>query len=706
MTPPTVLSSPDAAPDATPLRFLKGVGPERSKALRQLGLETVQDLLFYLPRAHEDRRIVDDPGRVPPGAKAALAGVVQTFEVSSAGKDLSLGRAVCRGAAGPFEAVWFRRRSYRYDVFQNLTQQLIPGVRLAVFGPLERGPRGWSVRVEDFELPPADGGALLHVGRWTPVYELTEKVNGRWLRGVAAAALQRWADRVPDPLPDALRRSQDLDPLARSLREFHFPSDEAARDRARRRLAFDEFFLMELAMAKVRRRRHDGPPAVPCAPTRRLLTPFRERLGFEFTAAQKHVINEIFADMAEARPMSRLLLGDVGSGKTAVAFSALLLAIENGAQAALMAPTEILAEQHAHGAARLLEGLPLRWALLTGGRTAAQKKRDREALERGDIDLAIGTHALLEEGVSFRRLGAVVIDEQHRFGVAQRAALSAKGPAPHALLTTATPIPRTLALTLYGDLAVSVLDQSPPGRPGIVTQWSPEPTAWGAVRRAVAQGRQAYVVFPLVEMSERLDLRAVLDGWKRLKDEVFGGLSVGLLHGRLKSRDKEAAMNAFARGETQILCATPVIEVGVDVPNATVMVILNAERFGLAQLHQLRGRVGRGRHASECHLVSHLKDTEAAVRLRLLCRESSGFRLAEEDLRLRGPGEFLGEAQHGAPVFRAGNLVIDGEIIEAARQAAFQTVEEDPDLRRTEHRGLAAALRARFGQKMNFGRTA
>ena len=706
MTSPTALPAHDAPPHAAPLQYLKGVGPERSKALRSLGLNTVQDLLFYLPRAHEDRRMVEDFRRVSPGGKAAVAGVVESFDVSSAGKDLSLGRASCRGAVGPFEAVWFRRRSYRYDVFQSLSRQLVPGARLAVYGFPERGPRGWSLRVEDFEVAPADGAPLLHLGRWTPVYELTERVNGRWLRGVVAAALERWADRVEDPLPEALRRAQDLAPLAESLRAFHFPADEADRDRARRRLAFDEFFLIELALAEVRRRRHDGPPAVPCAPTRRLLTPFRERLGFEFTAAQKHVINEIFADMAAARPMSRLLMGDVGSGKTAVAFSALLLAIENGAQAALMAPTEILAEQHAQGAARWLEGLPLRWALLTGGRAAAQKKRDREALERGEIDLAIGTHALLEEGVAFRRLGAVVVDEQHRFGVAQRATLSAKGPAPHALLTTATPIPRTLALTLYGDLSVSVLAQSPPGRPGIVTRWSPEPAAWDAVRRAVARGRQAYVVFPLVEMSERLDLRAVLDGWKRLKDDVFPGLSVGLLHGRLKSREKETAMKAFARGETQILCATPVIEVGVDVPNATVMVILNAERFGLAQLHQLRGRVGRGLHPSECHLVSPLKDAEAAVRLRLLCRESSGFRLAEEDLRLRGPGEFLGEAQHGIPVFRAGNLVSDGEIVEAARRAAFQTIEEDPDLRRPEHRGLRGALGARFGEKMNFGRTA
>jgi ATP-dependent DNA helicase RecG len=387
-----------------------------------------------------------------------------------------------------------------------------------------------------------------------------------------------------------------------------------------------------------------------------------------------------------------------------VALSAMLLAVESGAQAVLMAPTEILAEQHMLGLSRLLEGLPVRWALVTGGQKSLQKRRDREALARGEISIAVGTHALLQERVAFHRLGVTVIDEQHRFGVAQRAALAAKGTSPHVLLMTATPIPRTLAMTLYGDLAVSVLDQRPPGRPEIQTRSSSEPVAWASVRRAVAAGRQAYVVFPLVDVSEKLDLRAVLEGWKRLSTAVFPDLRVGLLHGRMKSAEKEAVMAKFSAGEIQILCATPVIEVGVDVPNATVMVVLNAERFGLAALHQLRGRVGRGRFSSECHLVSTVG--EASARLRLLCQLSDGFRLAEEDLRLRGPGEFLGEAQHGLPTFKAGDLVRDGAMIEEARREAEEILRSDPGLSFPEHRVLSTCLLQRFGERLGFGRVA
>jgi len=731
--PPPPRSPAVSSPGATPLQYLKGVGPQRAKALARLGLSTVEDLLFHFPRTHEDRRFAASPESVVPGTRAALVGTVRKFEVSSAGRDLSLGRAVLEkggplphagtapgGGRRLFEAVWFRRKSFRFDPFDGMKKSLADGVRVAVFGDVQRGPLGFEVRVEDHEVVPPGESLSPHMGRWTPVYDLTDRVNGRWLRGLTAEALRRWSGQVADPLPRSLRDRHGLADLGSSLAAYHFPESLQERDRARRRLAFDEFFILELALAAARRDRAAGPPAPPCVPTRALLTPFRNRLGFEFTPAQKRVINEIFADMAEPRPMSRLLMGDVGSGKTAVALSALLLAVENGFQAALMAPTEILAEQHALGLSRLLADLPVRWALFTGGRPAAQKRRDREALARGDLHIAVGTHALLQEGVKFHRLGLAVIDEQHRFGVAQRGALSAKALSPHVLLMTATPIPRTLAMTLYGDLSVSVIDQLPPGRPGILTRWSPEGAAWAAVRRAAAQGRQAYVVFPLVETSERLDLRAVMDGWRRLKEDVFPEFTVGLLHGRMKSRDKEAAMARFAAGDLHILCATPVVEVGLDVPNATVLVVLNAERFGLAQLHQLRGRVGRGRFPSECHLISHVRSPGplgtrsaaeaeaggAAERLRLLCAESSGFRLAEEDLKRRGPGEFLGEAQHGLPALKAGNLVTDGPLIEEARREAFDLLEKDPALAAPEHRPLAQALRDRFAEKLNLGRVA
>lgn len=677
------------------------MGPAKAKALTRLGLITVGDLLRHFPRSHEDRRLSTSV-LGGPGGSLALQGKVIGFQVSGGGKDLLIARAVLACEGKTIEAIWFRRRSFRFDPFDGMKKKLLPGTLLFVYGPSQPGPRGMEIRVEDFDV--VTGEPSPHRDRLVPVYDLTEGVEGRWLRALVWK-MREAVREERDVLPESVREKQGLLGLAEAMGQFHFPSDPAARERARRRLAFDEFFSLEVALARVRQARTDGPPAPVCRPNRTLLTPFRQAFGFDFTPAQKHVINEIFNDMAGSRPMNRLLMGEVGSGKTVVAVAALLLAVEAGHQAVLMAPTEILAEQHAHGLTRLLRDLPVRWALLTGGRKGAASRRDREALAAGDIQIAVGTHALLEDQVAFKDLGLAVIDEQHRFGVEQRAVLGSKGVAPHVLLMTATPIPRTLALTLYGDLVVSIIDQLPPGRPVITTHWSPESAALAAVRRAVTEGRQAFIVFPLVHESERLDLRAVLKGWEHLKT-VFPNVPVGLLHGRMKSAEKEAVMSAFNRGELKILAATPVIEVGIDVPNATVLVIMNAERFGLAQLHQLRGRVGRGIHPSSCHLVSGAPSLEAADRLKLLCRTKDGFKLAEEDLRRRGPGEFLGEAQHGLPEFRVGNLVTDGALIGEAREAAFALIQEDPDLSHKDHRPLAQAISHRFKHRLRFGQVA
>ncbi|HRY30648.1 MAG TPA: ATP-dependent DNA helicase RecG, partial [Elusimicrobiota bacterium] len=376
-----------------------------------------------------------------------------------------------------------------------------------------------------------------------------------------------------------------------------------------------------------------GPPAAALPPTRTLLTPFKTALGFEFTAAQKRVINEIFADMSRTKPMNRLLQGDVGSGKTVVALSAMLLAVENGRQAALMVPTEILAEQHFLTLKKFFNNLPVSWALFSRGVPAAQRRRQEEQLRTGEIQIAIGTHALIQETVAFKDLGLVVVDEQHRFGVLQRAELQRKSQSPHVLIMTATPIPRTLALTLYGDLSTSVIDELPPGRPAITTHWTLEDNAFAAIRQTVKEGKQAYIVVPLVEESEKLDLRAAVKEWERLKTRVFPEFTVGLLHGRMKPQEKEAAMAQFMAGQTHIMVATPVVEVGIDVANATVMMVMDAERFGLAQLHQLRGRVGRGKESSACYLVSDPKSADAAQRMRLICMTQDGFKLAEEDLK-------------------------------------------------------------------------
>jgi ATP-dependent DNA helicase RecG len=688
-----------------PVQYLKGVGPRRSEALAHLGIKTVGDLLFHFPREHEDRTEKTPIAKVQAG-QATLRGRVQGFEVVPVGKNLGVGKALLHDGTGYIWAVWFRRTSFRYDVFESLTRELAKGASVMVHGLVERNHGDLQIRVEEHEVLTEQGAPTIHVDRLVPLHPLTEGVEARWLRELVWDALEAHGEEIKDPLPGSFLEKHNLSPLPWAVRKFHFPAAWPERDQARRRLAFEEFFLLELALALARERVHEGPPAPSFGPTRRLLTPFRENLGFELTNAQKHVINEIFADMSRARPMNRLLQGDVGSGKTVVALSAALLAAENGRQTALMAPTEILAEQHFYTLGKFFRELDVQYALFTSSVSKAKRKKQIERLKSGELDIALGTHALLQEEVEFKDLGLVVIDEQHRFGVRQRAQLQRKSVSPHVLIMTATPIPRTLALTFYGDLSVSTIREIPPGRPPVSTHWTLEDNAFAAVRREVAAGRQAYIVYPLVDESDKLDLRAAVAEWERLKTLVFQEFEVGLLHGRLKPHQKEDAMGRFLAGETQVLVSTPVVEVGIDVPNATVMVVMNADRFGLAQLHQLRGRVGRGAEASACYLVSDPKSADAAQRMRLICSTLDGFKLAEEDLKLRGPGEFLGEHQHGLPEFKVGNLVKDVSLIEEARDAAAEILSRDPALEKPESRALQSQLRARFGQKIYLGQVA
>lgn len=701
--------SPALEPFRKSVQYLKGVGPKRAEKLEKLGILTVWDLIHHFPRRHDDRTERVAIGRVQPGTTKTLQGTVEDFDVVRAGRHLSIGRAFLKDESGSIVASWFRHASPRWDVFAGLRKQLVKGATVLVHGPIERVRNECQMRVEEHELA-GPGSLPIHVGRLVPIYDLTEGVDARWLRELVWSCLQSCGPLLSENLPADFMARHGLAPHATSVTSFHFPADRPTLEAARRRLAFEEFFFLEMALAAAREQKKQGPPAVKCQPTRRHLTPFREKLGFDFTPAQKHVINEIFTEMAGSHPMNRLLQGDVGSGKTVVALSAMLLAAENGLQSVLMAPTEILAEQHASTLEKFLKGLPLRWAILSGSRPKKQRQALLEQLATGELDIAVGTHALLEEDVRFKKLGLIVIDEQHRFGVDQRAKLQGKSPlaesrSAHSLVMTATPIPRTLAMTYYGDLSVSTIRQLPPGRPVLTTHWTLEANAMEAVRRATAAGQQAFIVFPLVDESDKLDLRAAIKEWERLS-RLFAPLSVGLLHGRMKSAEKEEAMARFSRGETIILVATPVIEVGIDVPNATVMVIMHGERFGLAQLHQLRGRVGRGKDPSHCYLVSNAKSSEAVARLELLCRTRDGFVLAEEDLKLRGPGEFLGEAQHGVLPFKVGDLILDGDLIAEARDAAFRILEVDPTLAKTEHRLFKNELRQRFSHRLRFGQVA
>ena len=556
---------------------------------------------------------------------------------------------------------------------------------------------------------------LLHTGRLVPVYPLTAGLQNRTVRRVMRDALDSYVDKLPEPLPEDMRARHGLAPIAEAVAQMHYPADRAALERARRRLAFEELLPIQLSMLLRRRLFQKSAPAEPMPLSANAELAFLESLSFALTKAQQHVLFDVMNDCRRPVPMSRLVQGDVGSGKTVIAAAALVAAAENGRQAVMMAPTEILAEQHFRtlkdlfgatwGAGNVVTAYPqflphpLRITLLTGSAKAKERKEVYDALERGEIDIACGTHALIQGGVRFHDLGIAVVDEQHRFGVMQRAALREKGSmsahTPHMLVMTATPIPRTLALTVYGDLDVSVIDELPPGRQPIGTRWiasEERASAERFVREQVERGRQAFVICPLVEESETLDVKSATAEYERLRRVVFPDLRVELIHGRMSAKQKDAIMRRFRAGEADILVSTSVIEVGIDVPNASVMLIEGADRFGLAQLHQFRGRVGRGAEQSYCLLLAEDPSDDARKRLELMEETSDGFRLAEADMEMRGPGQFFGTKQSGVPGLRVARLS-DVKIIEASRKEAEHVLDEDPGLTAPEHVALNHRVR-------------
>ena len=779
----------------TPLTALPGVGPARARSLEKLGLRTVGDLLCYYPRDYEDRTkryaIAQAPADTPVCVSAMVA---ETPRLSRIRKGLELTRVkVVDGSAAM--TLTFFNQSYVRDA-------LVPGQEYIFYGRVEGDRGGRQMTNPVFERE----DRARFTGRILPVYPLTAGVSNNLLAGLAQRAVEECACQVAETLPADLLEAHDLAPAEFSCRSIHFPQDFDALARAKRRLVFEELFTLSAGLALLRQRRSGGEgPAFPaCDPA-----DFYALLPFAPTEAQRRTISECAADLTSGRPMNRLVQGDVGSGKTAVAAACAWMAFRSGWQAAMMAPTEILAEQHCRSLSALLAPAGMRVGLLTGSMRAGEKKRVYAALEAGEIDFVVGTHALLSGPVAFRRLGLVVADEQHRFGVEQRAALAAKAntpdcppeagrrlcgegrgnsvspaangmdgvptaacrcgeveqraalaakantpdcppeagrrlcgegrgnsvsPAangmdgvptaacrcgeveqraalaakgekkirPHVLVMSATPIPRTLALIIYGDLDVSVIDQLPPGRLPVKTVLvgeSKRQRMYGFVREQIRQGRQAYIVCPAIETdpeSAATDLKRVVEYAEGLQKQVFPDLRVGLVHGRMKAKDKDAAMAAFARGETHILVSTTVVEVGVDVANATLMIVENADRYGLSQLHQLRGRVGRGEHQSWCVLVSDNRSPETRARLKVLVDTADGFRIAEEDLKLRGPGDFFGRRQHGLPALRMADLNTDTRVLKEARDAAAALLSADPDLSRPEHRPLLEKVRRLF----------
>jgi len=674
------------------LQFVKGVGPQRAGQLERKGLRTVEDALFFVPLRHEDRTRLTPFHALVPGQPATCSGVIVGVSPPPPGRSRVPFTVMLRDASGYATASWF---GWRY-----LTRVLKRGQRLVLHGRVGRYKGAMVIQQPDYEIVENGEDERLHTGRLVPVYSLTEGLPQRALRSLMWRLVDTFAAEVREVLPEGVRGRRALVGLAQAVRDAHFPESDGALAAARRRLAFDEGLLLQLGLAILRSRlaRERG---VAMSPRGDLVARLRAALPWKLTAAQERVWEEVRRDMAAPYPMHRLLQGDVGSGKTVVAALGVLTAIEAGYQAAVMAPTEILAEQHFMTFRQLLEPLGVPLALLTSPRERASR---RAALAAGDTACVVGTHALVQEGVEFRRLGLVVVDEQHRFGVEQRARLRGKGEHPDLLVMTATPIPRTLALTIYGDLDISVLDELPPGRRPVVTVARAEGKRreiYKFLKEQVAAGRQIYVVYPLVEESEVLDLKAATDMARHLAKEIFPDLTVGLLHGRLGFEDKDAIMRRFKAGEIQILVSTTVIEVGIDVPNASVMLVEHAERFGLSQLHQLRGRVGRGEWKSYCILLTSGRlGEEAQRRIDAMTATNDGFRIAEADLELRGPGEFFGTRQSGLPEFRAAELLRDTGLLEEARREANGIVSRDPELAEPAHRALRAALLARWRGKL------
>ena len=681
-----------------PVTVLSGVGAVRAKALEKLGLCTCGDLLRHYPRGYEDRTrlfsIAGAPSDVPVCIRALIAEPPRLARIR---KGLELVKLSAVDEGGRLELTFFNQGYLR--------QSLQVGEEYVFFGVAE----GTGARRKMTNPAVEKVGTDRFTGRLLPRYPLTAGVSQALLLSLVEQVLPL-SEAVEDLLPQALRQEYALPVLRFALQNIHFPENWEALEAARRRLGFEELFFFSLGLALLRQRREET-AARPLAP--RPVEDFLALLPFAPTVAQRRAMEDIAADLSGGRPMNRLLQGDVGSGKTAVAAWAGWLAVQNGTQAALMAPTELLAEQHFRTLQALLSPAGVRVGLLTGSLPAAQKRKVRTALEQGEVDFVVGTHALLSKGVAFRDLALVITDEQHRFGVDQRALLAEKGrrdTPPHILVMSATPIPRTLSLILYGDLDVSLLDELPPGRSPVETflvGGDKRERMLGFVRKQVAAGRQVYVVCPMVEEGEEettADLKSAQAYCKTLSEEVFPDLRVGLVHGKLNPKEKEAAMRAFAQGETDILVSTTVIEVGVDVPNASLMVIENAERFGLSQLHQLRGRVGRGQHQSYCVLVSDHRDPDTRARLKALCATNDGFQIAEEDLKLRGPGDFFGSRQHGLPQMRGGGLLQDLVLLKQTQEAAQAILERDPGLTLPEHRGLLGRVRSLFeteGSRLN-----
>ncbi len=703
-----------------PIQFVKGVGPRIASMLKKKDVETVEDALNYFPRAYEDRRTIKKISKLIPGQRQTVIGTIMLAGKIRT-KSRSLYQVVISDGTGTVTLVWFQfnekylRTAYKKGASIILTSEVTLGYRdtLQIVHP----------RPEDIEV--IDEGEEIdedniHFNRIVPIYPLTEGLKQRRMRRIMKFVVDKYGSLIRSFMPSEIVKKRDILDYGPALKRVHFPDDQdkaidlfeqksVYESKPHRTVSYSEFFLTEIGLA-IKKRDVAKLSGIAFSPTGELTDNLLNNLPFDLTSAQKRVISEIEQDMRTTTPMNRLLQGDVGSGKTIVAVLSILKAVESGYQAVLMAPTEILAEQHLASVLEYVRGMGLRVVFLKSGLSKSEKNTYYKAIMSGEAQIAVGTHALIQDKVDFKNLGLVVIDEQHRFGVMQRAELMSKGLNPDVLVMTATPIPRTLALTVYGDLDVSVLDELPPGRKEIKTKVyydhkGSREKAYNTVRKEIEKGRQAYVVYPMIEESEDPDFKNVKYATQmaeELQNEIFPNYKVGLLHGRMKAEEKQVVMKRFISHHLDILVATTVIEVGVDVPNSTVMVVENAERFGLTQLHQLRGRIGRGGYDSYCILISSFKRSEdAEKRLTIMEETTDGFKIAEADLMIRGPGDFLGTKQSGLPQFRFANLIRDARILSEAREDAFNLVKKDPEL--SKYPELLEQVLSNWGELLELG---
>lgn len=681
---------------SAPIRYLKGIGPKRAALFNRLGINSVEGLLYYFPLRYEDRRRVVEIAHLKPGEyQTVKARVLGCGERKSFRRwNFALFEAIVEDATGRLSCVWFNQ--------PYLRKYFKPNAEVALYGKLEAYGDSLQMQNPEYEILNPEDRENLSCARIVPVYPLTESLGQRMFRKVVRTALSEYLPAMRDILPYDIRQRNKLENIASSILNMHFPQDNLSQENGYKRIIFEECFLLQLLFG-LKRLKGDKITGISHRPDEGFLNEFEKSLPFALTRAQIRVISEIKKDMASPKPMHRLLQGDVGSGKTVVALYGCIAAVSCGYQAAFMAPTEILAEQHYQSLGSLvsrlkLNGRAINSALLTGSLNKKEREKIYKDVKSGKVDILVGTHALIQEDLEFRRLSFVVIDEQHKFGVHQRLNILAKGINPDCLIMTATPIPRTLALTIYADLDISVIDELPRGRLAVKTHLAAENKrqwVYDFIRKSINAGRQAYIVYPIIDESAVLDLKSASIMYQDLKKNVFPDFKVGLIHGKLKQKERKRVMRSFKEGKINLLVSTVVIEVGIDIPNASVMVIEQAERFGLSQLHQLRGRIGRGEYESRCILISDSEAREASLRLRAMVEESDGFKIADRDLEIRGPGEFFGVRQHGLPELRV-NPFVNLECLNIAKQEAQMLLLKDPLLTLRQNLILADTLKNRF----------